>query len=95
MMRFEITELLGLFALGTIVAAAYLGALEWNIRLYCRSSPRLAFVFHALRLSGMAAVLVLIVRAAGAAALLASIGGFEAVRLLLVGAKALRAEDIR
>jgi hypothetical protein len=94
-MRFELAELAGFFALGAIVAAVYLGALQWNIRLYCHSNPTLAFVFHALRLWGMAAVLALIARAAGAAALLAAFAGFEAARIPIVGSMALRTGKIR
>ena len=90
MMRFELAELIGFFALGAIGAALYLGALEWNIRLYFRSNSKLAFLFHILRLCGMAGVLAFIAHAAGAAALLAAVGGFEAARIPMAGSTALR-----
>jgi hypothetical protein len=95
MTRFELANLIGFFALGAIGAALYLGALEWNIRLYRRANSKLAFVFHILRLCGMAAVLALMTRAAGAAALLAAVGGFEAVRMPMVGSTALRIGKMR
>jgi F1F0 ATPase subunit 2 len=95
MMRFEPAELIGFFALGAIGAALYLGALEWNIRLYCRSNSKLAFLFHILRLCGMAAVLAFIAHAAGAAALVAAVGGFEAARIPMAGSTALRIGKIR
>ena len=94
-MRFELLGLLGFFALGSILAAAYVGALEWNSRLYCRSNAKLAFGLHVVRLCGITALLASIMRAAGATALLATIVGFEAVRLVLVGAKSLRSGEIR
>jgi len=95
MTRFELANLIGFFALGVIGAALYLGALEWNVRLYCGSNSKLAFVFHILRLCGMAAVLTLIARAAGATALLAVVGGFEAARMPMAGSTALRIGKIR
>jgi F1F0 ATPase subunit 2 len=95
MMRFELAELIGFFALGAIGAALYMGALEWNIRLYCRSNSKLAFLFHILRLCGMAGVLAFIAHAAGAAALLAAVGGFEAARIPMAGSTALRIGKIR
>jgi F1F0 ATPase subunit 2 len=95
MMRFELAELIGFVALGAIGAALHLGALEWNIRLYCRSNSKLAFLFHVLRLCGMAAVLAFIARAAGAAALVAAVGGFEAARIPMAGSTALRIGKIR
>lgn len=94
-MRFELAELIGFFALGAIGAALYLGALEWNIRLYRRANSKLAFVFHILRLCGTTAVLALIAHAAGAAALLAAVGGFESVRIPMAGSTALRIGKIR
>jgi F1F0 ATPase subunit 2 len=95
MMRFELAELIGFFALGAIGAALYLGALAWNIRLYCRSNSKLALLLHILRFCGMAAVLALIARLAGAAALLAAVGGFEAARIPMAGSTALRIGKIR
>ncbi len=95
MMRFELAERIGFFALGAIGAALYLGALEWNIRLYRRANSKLAFVFHILRLCGTTAVLALIAHAAGAAALLAAVGGFESVRIPMAGSTALRIGKIR
>ena len=95
MTRFELANLIGFFALGAIGAALYLGALEWNIRLYRRANSKLAFVFHILRLCGTTAVLALIAHAAGAAALLAAVGGFESVRIPMAGSTALRIGKIR
>lgn len=95
MTRFELANLIGFFALGAIGAALYLGALEWNIRLYRRANSKLAFVFHVLRLCGTTAVLALIAHAAGSAALLAAVGGFESVRIPMAGSTALRIWKIR
>ena len=95
MTRFELPEAIGIFALGAIMAVVYLGALEWNIRFYSSSNLKIAFVFHTLRLSGLAAVIALIARTAGAAALLAAIGGFEIARILIIGSTALRIGKMR
>jgi hypothetical protein len=95
MTRFELANLIGFFALGVVGAALSLGALEWNIRLYRRSNSKLALLFQILRFCGMAAVLALIARAAGASALLATVGGFEAARIPMAGATALRNGKIR
>jgi F1F0 ATPase subunit 2 len=88
-MRLELAHLIGFFALGTIGAALYLGALGWNIRLYSRSNSKLALRVHILRLCGIAAMLALIARSAGAAALLAAVGGFETARIPMAGSAAL------
>ena len=78
------------------MAAVYLGALEWNIRVYCGSTgAKLRVGLHALRLLGMAAMLGVIARTASAAALLVTIGGFEAARMLMVGSMALRIGKFR
>jgi F1F0 ATPase subunit 2 len=95
MMRFELAELIRFVALGAMGAALYLGALEWNIRLYRRSNSKLALLFHILRFCGMAAVLALIARAAGATALLAAVVGFEAARIPMAGSTAWGIGEIR
>ncbi len=86
MMRAEGVKLMIFLALGALFGAAYLAALEWNVRLYCRgSSTPLALLIHALRLLGTAAVFVAIAQA-GAAPLLAASLGFQCVRICAVGA---------
>lgn len=94
MMREEGVKLMTFVALGALFGAAYLGALEWNVRWYCRgSSTPLALMIHALRLLGTAAVFVAIAQA-GAAPLLSASAGFHCVRIFAVGARRLSSEAL-
>jgi F1F0 ATPase subunit 2 len=87
MMREAGVKLMIFLALGALFGAAYLGALEWNVRLYCRgSSTPFAAMIHALRLLGAGAIFVAIAQA-GAAPLLSASLGFQCVRIFAVGAK--------
>ncbi len=87
MMREEGVRLMIFLALGALLGVAYLGALRWNVRLYCRGSGApLALIIHALRLLGAAAVLVAMAQA-GAAPLLSAAAGFQCIRIFVLGAK--------
>ena len=87
MMREEGVKLMIFLALGALLGVAYLGALQWNVRLYCRgSSASLALMIHALRWLGAAAILVAMARA-GAVPLLSAAAGFHCVRIFALGAK--------
>ena len=49
--------------LGAVLGVAYLGALAWDVRLYCRGSrTALALSLHTLRFLGTAAIFVPIAR---------------------------------
>jgi len=86
MMCEEGLKLMIFLALGALFGAAYLGALQWNVRLYCRGSgTSFALMIHAMRLLGAAAVFVAMARA-GAAPLLSAAAGFHCVRIFAVGA---------
>jgi F1F0 ATPase subunit 2 len=75
-------------AVGAIAGGSYLGALEWNVRLYCRETGiRLALAIHLLRLLAVVIIFVAIARA-GAAPLLWSFAGFHITRLSTLGLKA-------
>jgi hypothetical protein len=87
MMREEGVKLMIFVALGALLGVAYLGALQWNVRLYCRGSgTQLALTIHALRLLGAAAALVAMAQA-GAAPLLSAAAGFHCFRIFALGAK--------
>jgi len=87
MIREEGLKLMIFLALGALFGAAYLGALQWNVRLYCRGSGTpFAAMMHALRLLGAGAIFVAIARA-GAAPLLSAVAGFHCVRIFAVSAK--------
>jgi len=87
---------LGFFlVLGTALGAAFFGALEWNVRLYCGSAQsRLAAPIHALRLFGVAAGLAGVARF-GAAPLLCVAAGLQLARVFAVRAKASATEAVR
>jgi F1F0 ATPase subunit 2 len=94
MMREESVKLMIFLALGALLGAAYLGALQWNVRLYCRGSGApLALMIHALRLLGSAAVFVAIAQA-GAAPLLSAAAGFHCMRIFALGTKRWPSETV-
>jgi F1F0 ATPase subunit 2 len=95
MIGFKASGIVVSFALGAALAAAYLGALEWNIQLYFYSNPKSGRMLHVVRLFLVASVLALVVHRADDAALIAAAAGFEAVRVMLVGREWLRAGDLR
>jgi len=81
-------------ALGSALGWAFFGALAWNVRLYCgNSGTRLAPLVHAMRLLGMAAVLVGIAKL-GAAPLLSASAGFQLARAFAIRAKGLAFETM-
>jgi len=83
------------FVLGAALGAAFFGALEWNVRLYCGSAgSRLAAPIHALRLLAVAAGLAAVARL-GAAPLLCVVAGLQLARVFAVGAKASAIEAVR
>jgi hypothetical protein len=81
-MSLQSLHLLAFLGLGAGLGAAYLGALAWNVRLYCAGSTVLALMVHLLRFVAMAAILVACVRS-GAAPLLSSFVGFQLARALV------------
>ena len=92
MMRDEDIQVMIFLLLGLLFGAAYLSALEWNVRWYCGgSSTPLALLIHALRLLGAAAVFVAIAQA-GAVPLLAASAGFQCIRIFAVLARRLPSE---
>lgn len=87
MMRDEGLELTIFLVLGALLCAAYLGALRWNVRLYCRGrGAPLALMIHVLRMLGTAAAFAAMARA-GAAPLLCAAAGFHCVRIFALGAQ--------
>jgi F1F0 ATPase subunit 2 len=88
----ECLKLLTFLLLGSLLGLTYLGALSWNVRLYCRrSSHPVALSIHAVRFLGTAAVFVAIART-GAASLLSTLAGFQFVRIFVLRAKRLSQE---
>jgi F1F0 ATPase subunit 2 len=74
-------ELLEFASLGAIFNAAYLGALAWNVRLYCLRFTPLALLLHLVRIIVTAAIFLALARA-GAAPLLSGLVGFELTRIV-------------
>lgn len=80
---------------GAALGAAYFGALEWNVRLYCRTAgSRLAAPIHVLRLLGVAAVLAGLAKL-GAAPMLCAVAGLQLARVVAVRAKSSAWEALR
>ena len=92
-MNVQPLQLLTFLALGTVLGAAYLSALAWNVHLYCAGSTALALVLHVLRFLGTAAILVALARS-GAAPLLSSFAGFQLIRIFALGARHLPSEAL-
>jgi F1F0 ATPase subunit 2 len=81
-------------AVGAIAGASYLGALGWNVRLYCRETDiHVALGIHLLRLLAVVITFVAIARA-GAAPLLWSFAGFHITRLSTLGLKVFPSETV-
>ena len=93
LMNAQPSQLLTFLALGSVLGAAYLSALAWNVRLYCAGSTLLALVLHALRFLATAAILVALARS-GAAPLLSSFVGFQLTRIFALGARYLPSEAL-
>ena len=88
-MNIAVFNLLGFLALGAAFAFAFLGALEWNVRLYCGlSGGRLAFFIHALRWVGAAVVFTAAAKF-GPGALLSVLIGFQLAKVYTVLGRAL------
>jgi F1F0 ATPase subunit 2 len=80
--------------LGAAAGGAYLGALGWNVRLYCAATAvLLALSIHLLRLLAIVIVFVAIAHA-GAPALLWSFAGFHVTRLSSLRLKLLPFETV-
>jgi hypothetical protein len=83
-------RLLLFVAVGALAGAAYVRALAWNVRLYCRNAAMpLAISLHAARLLGVGAIFFAAAKA-GAAPLLATFAGFQLIRIFIVRSTALR-----
>jgi F1F0 ATPase subunit 2 len=85
-MKFQSLQLLAFLALGAAFGGLYMGALAWNVRLYCAGSILPAMSLHLLRFLGAAAILVAFART-GAAPLLWSVVGFQLARVFVFSAK--------
>jgi len=72
---------------GALAGGSYLGALGWNVRLYCRETGiHLALAIHLFRLLAIV-VIFLAIAHAGVAPLLWSFAGFHITRLSTLGLK--------
>lgn len=72
---------------GAVFGAAFFGALECNVRLYCWNyATRLAPVIHVMRILGVALVFVGFAKL-GAAPLLSAAAGLQLARIFAVRAK--------
>jgi hypothetical protein len=88
-MKSEACRLLGFLALGAGFGGAYLGALAWNVRLYCAGNTATALLLHVMRLLGTAVVFLMFAEA-GAGSLFSSFLGFQLARSFAAGRRFFR-----